>query len=36
MDKLKKIYYDLETKVKAKPTRHIVGLYILVIISIIL
>jgi hypothetical protein len=36
MDKLKKIYYDLETKVKAKPTKHIIALYILVIISIIL
>ena len=36
MDKVRKLIYDLETKVKAKPTKHIIALYILFIISIIL
>ena len=36
MDKLRKIYYDLETNVKAKTTKHIISLYILVIISILI
>ena len=36
MDKIRKLIYDLETKVKAKPTKHIIALYILVIISILI
>lgn len=35
MDKLNKIYYDIETKIKNKPVKYIIGLYILLIVSII-
>ena len=36
MDRIKKFYFDLEQKVRAKPTKQIIALYILFIISIIL
>ena len=28
MDRIKKFYFDLEQKVRAKPTKHIIALYI--------
>ena len=36
MDRIKKFYFDLEKKVRAKPIKHIIALYILFIISILL
>ena len=34
MKKLGKYYYDIETKVKERPLKYMVGLLILVIIAI--
>lgn len=34
--KIEKLYYDLETKIRNKPAKHILALYILIIISIVL
>jgi hypothetical protein len=36
MDKIKKIIFDIETKIKNKPAKHILAIYILVAIAIIL
>lgn len=36
MDKINKWIFDLETRIKNKPSRHIFVLYILVAIAIIL
>ena len=36
MDKINKWIFDLEIKIKNKPARHILALYILLIVSIIL
>lgn len=36
MDKLKKIYFDLETKVKEKPMKFFIGMFILFVIAIII
>ncbi len=35
MDKIKKIIFDIETKIKDKTAKHILVLYILVAIAII-
>jgi len=35
MDKIKKKYYDFQVQVKENPTKHILTLYLLLIISII-
>ena len=34
--KIEKLYYDLETKIRTKPAKHILALYILIIVSIVL
>ena len=34
MKKLGKYYYDIETKVKERPMKYLVGLLILVIVAI--
>jgi len=34
--KIEKLYYDLETKIRNKPAKHILDLYILIAIAIIL
>jgi|TARA_R100001509_G_scaffold148886_1_gene106990 hypothetical protein len=34
--KIEKLYYDLETKIRNKPAKHILALYILIAIAIIL
>jgi hypothetical protein len=36
MDKLKKIYFDLETKVQKKPMKFFIGMFILFVIAIII
>tara|TARA_R100001244_G_scaffold47106_1_gene41946 strand:+ start:325 stop:435 length:111 start_codon:yes stop_codon:yes gene_type:complete len=36
MQKIMKIYYDLEVKVKAHPMKYLVGLLILIVIAIAL
>jgi hypothetical protein len=36
MDKLKKIYFDIETKVKEKPMKVFIGMFILFVIAIII
>ena len=36
MNKLRKIYFDLETKVREKPMKVFIGMYILFVIAIIL
>jgi hypothetical protein len=36
MNKLRKIYYDLEQKVREKPMKFFIGMFILFVIAIIL
>jgi|TARA_R100000700_G_scaffold34586_1_gene42744 hypothetical protein len=36
MNKLRKIYFDLETKVREKPMKVFIGMFILFVIAIIL
>ncbi len=36
MNKLRKIYIDLETKVREKPMKFFIGMFILFVIAIIL
>tara|TARA_R110000824_G_scaffold344510_1_gene531115 strand:+ start:1027 stop:1137 length:111 start_codon:yes stop_codon:yes gene_type:complete len=36
MDKIKKIIFDIQTKVNAKPMNYLIGLLILVVIAIVL
>jgi len=36
MGKLRKIYFDLETKVREKPMKVFIGMFILFVIAIIL
>jgi hypothetical protein len=36
MDKIKKIYFDLETKVQKKPMKFFIGMFILFVIAIII
>ena len=36
MDKINKIIYDIQTKIKNKPSTHIFILYILIILSLVL
>jgi len=36
MDKIRKLYYDLQVKVRENPIKPIIILYILFIVSIIL
>jgi hypothetical protein len=36
MDKIKKFYFDLEKKVKERPMKFFIGMFILFIIAIIL
>ena len=36
MKKLGKYYYDIETKVKERPMKYLVGLLILVVIAIVI